>query len=220
MKTLTGQSKPDSITAGIAPRTADPESLWVTTRRYGLRPAPGGLALVQDLLNTRANTEHGLDLLSDATHAQEWVELAAFAWAARRGVESAPPALTDHDASKIRDLRDTVDGLLAGGSPHSAQRLDGVPELVLLKGGEIYWAPTGKGWRWVSCAILGEVLLSRHTHNGTWERLKQCRNSVCRVTFYDRSWNTSEIWHHRVMCSQAFTDHGTVQNQTLQANWS
>lgn len=44
--------------------------------------------------------------------------------------------------------------------------------------------------------------------------------TACRATFYDRSWNTSEIWHHRVMCGQAITDHGTVQNQTLQANWS
>ena len=40
--------------------------LWAATARYRLRPAPGGLALVQDLLNTRASEEYGPDLLRDA----------------------------------------------------------------------------------------------------------------------------------------------------------
>jgi hypothetical protein len=57
--------------------SADSQSSWPATRRYGFRPAPpGGLALVQDFLNTREHAEHGPDLLGDAEHANAWAAYA------------------------------------------------------------------------------------------------------------------------------------------------
>ena len=38
---------------------------WPSTERYLIRPAPGGLALVQELLNTRAIPPYGGDVLAD-----------------------------------------------------------------------------------------------------------------------------------------------------------
>jgi predicted RNA-binding Zn ribbon-like protein len=40
-------------------------------------------------------------------------------------------------------------------------------------------------------AIIGEVALSQET--GTWRRMKQCRNPMCRATFYDSSWNNRGV---------------------------
>jgi hypothetical protein len=42
---------------------------WLATGRYGVRPAPNGLALVQDFLNTRASTLTGPDMLCDNVNA-------------------------------------------------------------------------------------------------------------------------------------------------------
>lgn len=36
-----------------------------------------------------------------------------------------------------------------------------------------------------------------------WRRLKQCHNPDCRSTFYDRSKNTSGVWHSVKVCGNA-----------------
>ncbi len=84
-------------------RVLDRMPFWVATGRYGVRPAPGGLALVQDFLNTRASAE-GPDLLCDAAHAEAWAASAITAWSAVIGTEYQPLALTDNDAVQLRDV--------------------------------------------------------------------------------------------------------------------
>jgi hypothetical protein len=184
-------------------RTRDAVS-WAATGRYGVRPAPDGLALVQDFLNTRASTLTGPDMLCEAAKAEAWGARAVRAWSVGRGTISQLPTLTSHDAAKLRDLRDALDSTLAGVPAANALHLLGTAEFAVAATGEIRWTPTGHGWRWFYCAILGEVLLSQHT--GTWRRLKQCRNVACRATFYDSSWNNGAIWHNRNTCAPAFTD--------------
>jgi hypothetical protein len=188
-------------------RTCDAVS-WAATRRYGIRPAPDGLALAQDFLNTRASALTGPDLLCNAANAEAWGAPAVHAWSVERGTTSQLPALTSHDAAKLRDLRDALDSTLAGLPAANALHLVGAAELVVAATGEIRWTPTGHGWRWFYCAILGEVLLSQQT--GTWRRLKQCRNAACRSTFYDRSWDNGAIWHNRNTCAPTFTDSGSI----------
>jgi predicted RNA-binding Zn ribbon-like protein len=172
-----------------------PKGEWLATTRFGLRPAPGGLALVQDFLNTGA--EQGRDLLADATHAEDWSARAARAWSLECDVcdiDVQPPTLTDGDAAKLRDLRAVIDALVSGESPDPAQGGDlGAAAFAVSKDGQLRWQPTGRGWRWWSAAICCEVLLSQH--RGTWQRLKRCRNDLCAVVFYDRSWNNSGACH-------------------------
>lgn len=97
-----------------------PKGEWPATTRFGLRPAAGGLALVQDFLNTGA--EQARDLLADATHAEDWSTRAARAWSLERDIEAQPPVLADGDAVKLRDLRALIDALVSGESPNGAAR--------------------------------------------------------------------------------------------------
>jgi predicted RNA-binding Zn ribbon-like protein len=169
-----------------------PKGQWPATTRFGLRPAAGGLALVQDFLNTRS--EHDRDLLADATHAEAWSTRAVRAWSLERDIEVQPPVLADGDAAKLRDLRGLIDALVSGQARYGAAVSDlGAAAFTLSDEGELRWQPTGRGWRWWSAAICCEVLLSQHW--GTWQRLKKCRNDLCAVVFFDRSWNNSAACH-------------------------
>jgi hypothetical protein len=189
-----------------APASIDRDQQWVAIERYGNRPAPGGLALVHDFLNTRANGQYQLDLIGDAVHAQAWATHAVHAWSTRRGTESEPPTLTEADTSKLRDLRDALDDMLGGLPAIADLRLSGTAELTPCGVDEISWSPTGTGCQWFYSALLTEVLLSQN--KGTWRRLKQCRNRACRATFYDSSWDNASMWHKPGACDET-PAHGT-----------
>ena len=181
-----------------------PTSSWIASERYGFNPAPGGLALVQDLLNTRASMQHSEDMLCDATHAQRWIERAVRAWFAQRGEDHTPPQLTDYDADRLRDLRDMLDRLISGFSEPTGRAYLSVAAIALDGDGTICWEPVGFGWRWLASAVWVEVLLSQQ--GSTWQRLKQCPNPVCRLAFYDRSWNNSAVWHNPATCAPRTVD--------------
>jgi CGNR zinc finger/Putative stress-induced transcription regulator len=173
---------------------------WPASERFGLSGAPGGVAFVQDFLNTRAIESHP-DLLADPALAGTWLTKAVQAWSATRGNEISPPALTSTDLSKLRVLRATIAELLLGatevghgiGSTSASFRLSGA--------GAVQLEPAGGGWRWLASALWGEILVSQHT--GAWRRLKQCHNPDCRSTFYDRSKNNSGVWHNVKVCGNA-----------------
>jgi len=176
-------------------------SEWSASHRYGLAPAPGGLGLVQDFLNTVGIQEYGPDLLTDTALAQAWVTDAAGTWSRLRGVDAEPPTLNDADLPKLRALRDTLAQMLAG------QQVDGrgiggvSASFALSDTGEVQLVPAGSGWRWVASALWGEVLLSQQA--GTWRRLKQCHRHGCDSTFYDRSKNNSGVWHNVKTCGNS-----------------
>src|SRR5262245_16545180 len=92
----------------------DAAPIWLATARYRLRPAPGGLALVQDFLNSRASEAHGPDMLRDSASAEVWAAHAVHAWSAHRATHCQPPTLTDHDTIKLRELRSLIEDGLAG----------------------------------------------------------------------------------------------------------
>jgi hypothetical protein len=172
--------------------TVDLQRSWPGTRRYGFRPAPpGGLALVQDFLNTRESAEKGPDLLSNAEQANAWAANATRNWSALRGTQHPTLALTDDDAARLRELRDLLDMLLTGSLIKLPRHVLGTAAITLGVAGVMSWMPTGHGWCWLGSAIMGEVVLSQET--GTWRRMKQCRNPMCRATFYDSSWNTRGV---------------------------
>lgn len=176
-------------------------SEWSASHRYELAPAPGGLGLVQDFLNTVGIQEHGPDLLADTALAQGWVTGALGTWSRLRGVDAEPPTLKDADLPKLRALRDTVAQMLAS-QQVDGRGLGGVgASFALSDTGEVQLIPAGSGWRWVASALWGEVLLSKHA--GTWRRLKQCHRHGCDSTFYDRSKNNSGVWHNVKTCGNA-----------------
>ena len=173
-------------------------SSWSASQRYKLAPAPGGLGLVQDFLNTVGMGESGPDLLGDTALAGEWAAGAVRAWAALRGLEVWPPALTDVDVSKLRALRDTIAGLVAG-EPSTGRGTGAISaSLALSETGEVRLEPAGSGWRWLASALCGEIFLSQQ--DGTWRRIKRCHKQGCEFAFYDRSKNNSGVWHDVKTC--------------------
>ncbi|MGZ4515579.1 MAG: CGNR zinc finger domain-containing protein [Mycobacterium sp.] len=174
---------------------------WSASQRYGVTPAPGGLRLVQDFLNTREIAGYGPDLLADKALAGDWVAGAVRTWSAARGMDLPPPTFDDADLAKLRALRAGIGSLVAGEAP-SGRSAGPVPaSLVVSDAGEVRLEPSGTGWRWLASALWAEILLSQHAD--TWRRIKQCHNHRCGSTFYDRSKNNSGVWHDVKTCGNA-----------------
>jgi predicted RNA-binding Zn ribbon-like protein len=175
-------------------------SSWPASHRYQLAPAPGGLGLVQDFLNTVGIGEYGPDLLADPALARTWADDAIRTWSALRGLDVEPPSLNDADLAKLRVLRDTIAKLVAGESVTGGAR--SIPaSFALSDTGEVLLTPAGSGWRWLASALWGEILLGQQA--GTWRRIKRCHNHQCGSTFYDRSKNNSGVWHDVKTCGNA-----------------
>ena len=86
--------------------------------RLDLDPAPGGLILVQDLVNTSLlDPAMGLpDLLATVEDAQAWLDDALAAWARGDDEPPSPPAVTlaPADLPRLRALREAVRAVLLG----------------------------------------------------------------------------------------------------------
>lgn len=176
-------------------------SSWSASQRYGITPAPGGLGLVQDFLNTRGIEGYGPDLLADSALADDWAAAAVKTWSALRGTDLRAPALDDADLARLRALRATV-GQLVADEPRSGRGAGSVSaSFALSDSGDVRLEPSGSGWRWLASAIWGEILLSQHAD--TWRRIKQCHNQHCGSAFYDRSKNNSGVWHDVKTCGNA-----------------
>ena len=177
---------------------------WRASQRYELAPAPGGLGLVQDFLNTAGVEGYGSDLLADTAVAGDWAAGAVRTWASVRGMDVEPPPLRDIDLAKLRALRETIAHMVAGTtrSGPGAGAVAPTPASLTLSGaGEVRLEPAGAGWRWLASALWGEILLSQH--DGTWRRIKRCHNPRCATAFYDRSKNNSGVWHDVKTCGNA-----------------
>ncbi|MEU8957891.1 CGNR zinc finger domain-containing protein [Streptomyces sp. NPDC048518] len=188
---------------------------WSATERYRLESAPGGLALVQDLLNTvAAGGPAHRDLLADVADAQKWTDGAIAAWAAVTG-RQAPRVTLDEAA--LRELRGFRDALREAAAVRAAESPAGdhpeIPELaeipehsgeaVLRLGvdGVVRLEVRGHGGHRLVALVLAEVYEGQRADTG--RRLKACRNPECRVAFYDRSRNNSGVWHDVKTCGNA-----------------
>ncbi|MCT9931479.1 CGNR zinc finger domain-containing protein [Planotetraspora sp. A-T 1434] len=185
---------------------------YVATERFGMDSAPGGLALVQDLLNTIGvgGPSHP-DLLREVRTAQEWLNAALERWAETTAADPPPDStLTERDLPRLRELRDRLRAGLDPLNPQSpfepgSTRADPEPtgslRLALASDGRVEVRPEGRGARWITSALLGEMYDAQR--NDTWRRLKICRYEKCAVAFYDRSRNNSGVWHDVRICGNA-----------------
>jgi predicted RNA-binding Zn ribbon-like protein len=176
-------------------------SSWPASHRYGKVPAPGGLGLVHDFLNTVGIGPYGPDLLVDLEAAQAWVRSAVESWSRVRGVDALPPELNLSDLTRLRTLRETIAGLVAGEAPDAGSLRSVSAAFAVSPTGEVRLEPGGTGWRWLASALWGEILLSQQ--QDTWRRIKICRNHRCASTFYDRSKNNSGVWCDVKTCGNA-----------------
>jgi predicted RNA-binding Zn ribbon-like protein len=166
--------------------------------RLDLDPAPGGLILVQDLVNTSLlDPAMGLrDLLATVGEAQTWLDDALAAWA-RGTTNPSPPDVTLAlaDLPRLRALRESVRAVLlereAAGVPSQTVELE-------LRDGAVSYRATGTGWRAVAALVHVELLLAQQT--GALERFRSCANPACGAAFYDRTRNGSRVWHDSKTC--------------------
>ncbi|MGC4773643.1 CGNR zinc finger domain-containing protein [Micromonospora sp. DT44] len=171
-----------------------------STERLGMALAPGGLCVVQDLLNTAGiAVAPTFELLDDETTAQGWLDVALRTWGEQTG--QAPPriALTGDDLAPLRALRDQVRGWLTndahdqGPQPLAAD--------INLRDGRLTYGPSGGGVSAVASLVHLETLLASRL--GTLARLKTCMNPDCGAVFYDRSRNSTRVWHDMKSCGNA-----------------
>ncbi len=150
----------------------------------GRQPAPGELALVQAFVNT-TDLEEGWDILADPAGLRDWL--------AERGLVEPGATLGDADLAQALVVREAIRELLfanngSGDGAAAAALLNRVAADALLvvsfdAGGQPRAVPAAGGLAG-ALARLFAIILAAHI-DGTWTRLKACRNDICRWAFYD-----------------------------------
>ncbi len=165
----------------------------------GRSPAPGPLRLVQALVNT-TNLESGQDAIEDAAGLRIWLT--------QHELISSRARVTGQDAQRARELREALRRLLMANAGEAGaadpSRVIGPAAdragltLGVRDGGRLELQPRAGG---VDGAV-GRILAAAHAAmlDGTWRRLKACRNHGCHWAFYDRSKNLSGSWCAMEIC--------------------
>lgn len=176
---------------------------WLTSERYELRTAPAGLALVQELINTRAIASYAPDLLAERESAQRWLSDVANEWARVHDLVTPDVTLTAADPAALRGLRATFGAMAHREETPERPRpgADVTARLDTDAEGQVIMVPVGSGARWLEAALWSETLLAQRAD--TWRRLKVCRNPECASAFYDTSRNNSGVWHNVRTCGNA-----------------
>jgi hypothetical protein len=167
--------------------------------RYVHATAPGGLALVQGLLNTRSTASGAPDLLGDETRAEQWLGDGLREWGELTGSEPIEQPIGAVELAELRTLRASVRAYFEG--DRAGVRIDQPITVVSNADGTLRTQPSGTGIRWLESAVWGAVLMAQE--RDTLRRLKLCRNELCGSAFYDRSKNSSGVWHDVHVCGNA-----------------
>jgi predicted RNA-binding Zn ribbon-like protein len=173
--------------------------------RFRLASAPGGLRLVQDLINTGLASQvrdPGADLLADLGDASGWLGQALGEWSAATGNPVPAVDLDESDLAALRDHRELLRVALradvgsAGLSP--SRDITARTLLTVTADGRVHYEPLESGWRALRALTSIETLLAQAA--GTWPRLKTCAYQPCGACFYDSSPNRTRVWHDTKMC--------------------
>jgi predicted RNA-binding Zn ribbon-like protein len=173
---------------------------WVPPQES--KPAPEPLLLVQAFVNTR-DADTGTDLLTGLATAGPWLRDA--------GLAGPDAALAPADLESAREIRESLRALLAhnggGPLPSDDQRapLDalaraGRPELRVDPDGRILLT-AGHSPGSLADGLVGLLLVVRDAQEqGSWQRLKICRNPECHWAFFDRSHARRGVWCDMATC--------------------
>ena len=170
----------------------------------GRQPAPGRLARVQEFVNT-VDIGDGVDQLADP------VRLGA--WLAERELLDEGERLGAADLQRAVEVREALRGLLlanAGadldpGAVASLNRSARDARLLVRFGDDgragLEPEPEAAGVERAVARLLAIVYTAMA--EGTWARLKACRNHACEWAFYDHSKNRSGRWCTMEVCGNA-----------------
>jgi predicted RNA-binding Zn ribbon-like protein len=156
------------------------------------KPAPMPLLVVQSFVNTWEG-DSGADLLGDPIEGPRWLEDTGLGHGA------------DVDLAQAREIRESIRALLvqnSGGEAPGPARLATLRVLAdatqlrpaVRDDGTVDVQPTGDG-------LATLLLIIRDAQrDGSWERLKACRNPDCRWAYYDRSHAGRGAWCDMAVC--------------------
>ena len=176
-----------------------PNNTFFDSEPGGREAAPGPLALVQAFVNTREAERHW-EALPNPESLRSWLR--------RRGLLTDGGTIEDSDVVRARDVREALRALLAANTGmaevdeaiRTLNRAAGKAGLTVRFGpnGRAALSPTAGGVD----GALGKVLAAVYAgmEEGTWGRLKACRNQGCAWAFYDRSKNRSGRWCSMDVC--------------------
>ena len=175
------------------------DSLLPTSSDAGRRPpAPGRLEVLRTFLNTVDIESGDEDFSSPRTLAD---------WLIERGLLARGTSLIGPELSSAITFRETVREVLEANEGQGTQagpvaRLDEIASRVLLRiriGAAPRLEPEGATGVDAAIGRLLAIIYDSVTE-GTWERLKVCRNDACRWAFYDSSRNHSGAWCSMAIC--------------------
>ncbi|HEX6498393.1 MAG TPA: CGNR zinc finger domain-containing protein [Micromonosporaceae bacterium] len=152
--------------------------------------APDRLKLVESFLNS-VDMDSGRDCLHSLAGFRDWL--------ADHGQTEAAGSATDADLDLARGVRDGLRDEIRRrqeGAPGGATDLDRLvarlPLRVRFDDSGTRLVPAATGVAGFLGGIVAAVFLA--AHDGTFQRLKICREDSCRYVFYDRSKNCSRCW--------------------------
>lgn len=163
------------------------------------KPAPSGLAHVQDFVNSTKllYREEGL---RDPDSLRCWL-------ADRRLIAGDEP-INESTLEQAIDLRESLRALMLANTsgdldPHAVDVFNGALDNAdvrprLVGSGAAALAPRVEGVDGAFGALVTSAMLAMI--DGSWERLKACANHDCQWSFYDRSPNHSGTWCEMAVC--------------------
>jgi predicted RNA-binding Zn ribbon-like protein len=164
------------------------------------KPAPEPLFRIQALVNTR-EIDTGLDRLADPADARPWL--------LDHGLLAADATLTPDDLGIAIGVREALRAILVHNAGGPAPGRDALAALrtvaaandaraVLDDDGSVRLARVGDS---LPARLLELLLAVKDAQlDGTWDRLKACRNDDCQWAFYDRSRNHGGVWCDMAAC--------------------
>ena len=166
-------------------------------------PAPGGLGLVQGLVNS-IDIESGKDEVTTPSELERWL--------LDRDLLRGPAALTIADVAAVVRLReslrllllanngDEIDAAAEGGARRVLDdvAVAGGVQVRFEREAAVRYEVTVGG----VAGAMGRIVVAAAVAmgDGTWTRLKACRDDTCRWAFFDQSKNHSGAWCDMRVC--------------------
>jgi len=162
------------------------------------KSAPVPLELVRSFVNTKYGRRH--NELTTAGQLRTWLF--------RHGLLDKSATVTEGDLRRALEVREAIRALLRanmGGQPDADcitalnNTARNAPLRALFdRSGNARLTPDIGGVDGALALILSVVVMAMV--NGTWVRLKACRNTPCQFAFFDRSRNRSAVWCSMSIC--------------------
>jgi predicted RNA-binding Zn ribbon-like protein len=160
------------------------------------KPAPMPLLVVQSFVNTWEG-DSGVDLLVDPEAGQRWLEEAGLA---------PGPGI---DLTQVRAVREGIRTLLVeksgerGKDPEGRRALEALAEnarlRLVVEGDEVnVKSEADEGLSFLATTLL--LIIRDAQRDGSWARLKACRNPDCHWAYYDRSHAGRGAWCDMAVC--------------------